>query len=80
MSNNKLELKIMALKEGFRNRVASILDEYEEKIADLRIELTELDERLRETLAENENLKALLAERENVQEEDTAPADSDDSN
>lgn len=41
----KLDLKITALKDGFRTRLAKISDDYEDQIADLRIALTELDEK-----------------------------------
>jgi regulator of replication initiation timing len=40
-NEQRLELKIQALKEGFRDRVAKILDEYEDKVAELRLEITE---------------------------------------
>lgn len=62
MENNtrKLEMKILALKEGFKNKVANMLDEYEDRIADLRIELTELDTNNKQLQSENENLQALI--------------------
>jgi hypothetical protein len=41
-SQQKYELKIQALREALRERVSAITDEYENKIADLRIELTEM--------------------------------------
>ena len=40
-NEQRLELKIQALKEGFRDRVAKILDEYEDRISELRLEITE---------------------------------------
>jgi len=53
-------MKILALKEGFRTKIASITEEYEERIADLRIELTELDEKYRQSEAENQNLQSTV--------------------
>lgn len=54
---DKNELKVQALREALRERVASITDEYENRIADLRIELTE-------AALENQNLKAALDAKE----------------
>lgn len=45
---DKNELKIQALREALRDKVSSITDEYENRIADLRVEITQLSERLRQ--------------------------------
>ena len=66
MDNNRLELKIQALKEGFRNQVAKITDEYEDRIADLRIEITERAQAQAQAQQELENVRAEL---QRVQEE-----------
>lgn len=55
---DKKELKILALREGFRNKVASITDEYEDRIAELRVELTEREAKLHRLEDENQNLKS----------------------
>lgn len=76
-TNERLQLKIVALKEGFRNKVSTLMDDYEDKIADLRIELTEISQErdtLRQQVTERENRISELENR--VQEED--PADSSD--
>lgn len=83
----KLELKIIALREGFKTKVASLADEYEERIADLRIELTEQNQNLSAVNGEIQRLSARVQELEQekvVQEEaaaaEAAAEDSDDSN
>lgn len=68
-----LELKLIALKEGFRNKFAGMVDEYEDKIADIRVELTnqagiidQLNEHNRALEEENERLKKSLEEANTV--------------
>ena len=61
----KLELKIQALREALRERVSAVTDEYENKVADLRVELTEL------SMAYKELEERLNAKDANVQEEDS---------
>lgn len=64
-------MKIQALREAMRDRVAGITDEYENRIADLRIELTEAHNQLAEAM----NQLQILQE-QNVQEEaGTSPAE-----
>ena len=41
-------LKIVALREALRERVAAITDEYESRIIDLRLEITDLGNQLDE--------------------------------
>lgn len=41
-------LKIVALREALRERVAAITDEYENRIVDLRLEITDLGNQLDE--------------------------------
>lgn len=48
---NPLELKV----EHYKQRVAELSVTYEDKIADLRVQLTLLDEELRELKASNES-------------------------
>lgn len=90
-NTQRLELKILALKEGFRSKVASTVEEYEDRIAELRIELTEQSQQNQELqqLREQDaatitSLNSLLEERNSVQEEDGKsegpPQDSDPSN
>lgn len=77
----KLELKIIALKEGFKTKIASTLEEYEDRIADLRLEITEQQQTVDGLVAQNNQqqdtimaLEAKIAELENhgdVQEEDS---------
>lgn len=43
-------MKIMALREAFRNRIAELTDQYENKIVDLRIEVTELYQQIQQGL------------------------------
>ena len=68
-----LELKLIALKEGFRNKFAGMVDEYEDKIADIRVELTnqasvidQLNDHNRALEEENERLKKSLEEANTV--------------
>ena len=73
---DKRDLKIQALREALRDRVASITDEYENRIADLRIELTEVSQ-------ERDALRAAQAERERLVQEEaagTAEVPAEDSN
>lgn len=53
---NKKDLKIRALEEAFANKVSSMVLDYENRIADLRVELTLL----------NEEVERLRIERDNV--------------
>ena len=73
---DKRDLKIQALREALRDRVASITDEYENRIADLRIELTEVSQ-------ERDALRAAQAEQERLVQEEaagTAEVPAEDSN
>jgi hypothetical protein len=66
-NNQKNELKIQALREALRERVSAITDEYENKIADLRIELTEVSLALQEAqarLAEGEQVDPIPEEKD----------------
>lgn len=71
---DKNEMKIQALKEGFSSRLANITAEYEDKIADLRIALTELTQESQQRINElTERVQFLEAEKEagkSVLEED----------
>lgn len=76
---DKRDLKIQALREGFRERYAAQADDYENRIADLRIELTEQSNRadanakeLEETLAQLQ----IYLEKENAVVQEEAPASS----
>ena len=61
---DKNELKIMALREALKDRVSNLLDEFENKVADLRVEITLLAQ-------ENEQLKQQLgAYQQQAQNED----------
>jgi uncharacterized protein YeeX (DUF496 family) len=62
---DKKDLKIQALREGFRDRVAFITEDYENRIADLRIELTEVSQ-------ERDALRAAQAEQERLVQEEAA--------
>lgn len=62
---DKKDLKIQALREALKDRVASITDEYENRIADLRIELTEVSQ-------ERDALRAAQAEQERLVQEEAA--------
>ena len=64
---DKQELKIQALREALRERVSLITDEYENRIVDLRIELTEMDMALQQALArlEQDEQVGTLSEEEN---------------
>lgn len=65
---NNLELKITALREALRERVSELVDNYENKIADLRIEITLLSQ-------ENSELKAKLASASGpTEQKDIGPA------
>lgn len=65
-NNQKNELKIQALREALRERVSSITDEYENKIADLRVELTETALSLQEA---RKQIEVLSQKDESVPEE-----------
>jgi uncharacterized protein involved in exopolysaccharide biosynthesis len=81
MENNNLELKMLALKEGFRNQVAKLTDEYEDRIADLRVELTNVSQQYNELQQQVAAKDARIAELEAPLVQEEAPADSsDDSN
>lgn len=78
--NQKTELKVMALREALRERVAAITDEYENKIIDLRVEITELymdRQRLQEQvdafLADKEEGDAIGSFDDAVPEQDSDP-------
>lgn len=64
----KLHLKVSAYKE----RVTTLTSEYEEKVADLRVELTLMNYNYQEALQRIEELEQLNA----VEEKDT-PSDED---
>lgn len=59
-NTNNQELKILALKEGFRNKVASLVDEYEDRVADLRIEITRQSEIIDRLTEHNKELETRL--------------------
>lgn len=46
--NQKNNLKVIALREAFRDRVAEITDTYEMRIVDLRVQLTEMGQQVDE--------------------------------
>jgi uncharacterized coiled-coil DUF342 family protein len=73
----RLELKIQALKEGFKTKIASTLEEYEDRIADLRIQLTETHAELRQAVQERDDLSARLSELE-TQSTDAQPEEDED--
>lgn len=50
MDTQALELKLQAYKESFEQKIASTVGEYEERIADLRVELTLMNHHLQEVL------------------------------
>lgn len=54
---DKNELKVQALREALRDKVSKITDEYEDRIADLRIEITELTVALDQANARIQNLE-----------------------
>lgn len=59
------ELKIQALREGFKEKIASVYDMYEDKVANLRVELTNVSNRAQGLQEEvNRLLGELEAERE----------------
>ena len=43
---NKAKLKLQAYKESFESKIASVIGEYEDRIADLRVELTIMNSEL----------------------------------
>lgn len=71
--NSKKDLKIIALREALRDRVAEITTTYEDRIVDLRIQITEQGQTIDTLTAENESLRNSLAQKENdVLEENAA--------
>lgn len=71
--NSKKDLKIIALREALRDRVAEITTTYEDRIVDLRIQITEQGQTIETLTAENESLRNSLAQKENdVLEENAA--------
>lgn len=76
--NNRLEMKLIALKEGFKNQVADLTERYEDRIADLRIELTELSQHLQDAQNQlnvaNERIREF---EENALEKKEEPADAE---
>lgn len=77
---DKRDLKIQALREALRERVSSITDEYENRIADIRIELTELTQAYDLLRDENERLRQEKNAREKEETDSSSPEDSDNSN
>lgn len=74
----KLNLKIEALKQGFANSVSN----YEDRIADLRVQLTEVSQQLGEAHSEVANLRSqvesLTPKDADVQEEQDGTTDNQD--
>jgi hypothetical protein len=68
----KLELKVEGLREAFRERIALLTDEYENRIVDLRVQLTGLAEQASSLSTENEELNQRIATLE-----EAAAADND---
>jgi len=77
---DKRDLKIQALREALRERVSSITDEYENRIVDLRIELTELAEAHGALTAEVTQLRQEKDAREKAEAEAGTAENPDDSN
>lgn len=65
----RLKLRIVALKEGFSSRFAGMVEDYEDKIASLRIQLTEQDTQLNTMREENGNLHGIIADLKREAEE-----------
>jgi hypothetical protein len=75
---NRLEMKLVALKEGFKNQVADLTERYEDRIADLRIELTEYAQQLQETQLQLQQANERIREfEENALEKKEEPADAE---
>lgn len=70
MEVNDYELKIQALREGFRGKIAEVYDFYEDKVAELRVQLTKVADQLQQTQQElaqkNAELDSLREEHANV--------------
>lgn len=77
---DKKDLKIQALREALRERVANITDEYENRIIELRIELTELAQSHDNLVTEVENLRQEKDAREKAEAEAGITEDTDDAN
>jgi chromosome segregation ATPase len=60
MDANDYELKIQALREGFRGKIAEVYDHYEDKVAELRVQLTKVASQLQDTKQELEQKNAEL--------------------
>jgi uncharacterized protein YlxW (UPF0749 family) len=58
MDNN--EMKVIALREGFKVKIAEIYDTYEDKVADLRVQLTISSQKCETLQQEVDNLTAEL--------------------
>lgn len=57
----KLNLKVEGLRQAFRERVALLTDDYENRIVDLRVDLTGLSNDLQQSNAQNEELNQRIA-------------------
>ena len=69
-NNTKLELKLEAFRQSLHTRVSNLTLEYEEKIADLRVELTLKEMELNEARGRIEAYEEALSEK-------TSPSDED---
>lgn len=67
---DKRDLKIQALREALRDRVSELVDKYEDRISDLRIEVTELTN-------ENRELRRYLDEPQSEVAEYSVPQEAD---
>lgn len=67
---SNLELKIIALKEGFKNKIASTVEEYEDRIADLRVEITSLSGVVDNLNEHNRDLETRLQEALSTEDEE----------
>lgn len=66
---NNEEMKIIALREGFKLKIAEIYDTYEDKVADLRVQLTVASNRADSLQQEVDRLTAELTEIKEVTED-----------
>ena len=73
-------MKIQALREALRDRVANITDDYENRIADLRIELTEVSMARDSAMAELTQLRQEKSVQEEARAAEGSTADSDNAN
>lgn len=74
---NKDHLKIQALRQQFSEKIGVLTDDYENRIADLRVELTEAVEKNKFLLGRVEELQSSLTELKVVDvQENTEATDS----